>query len=586
MESVDENLQIGDWVRCKSRSTGKVYYFNKKSNESVWYDSSLPLNWAWGMVSDKGPKFYINLVSNIRQSEIPAASLDEEIVESSSKRPRIEKQMTGDISSTVQISTSTSPLEAVVGEIGAVVGAPRAKWPSNKMVKEPRMGFPVDRPFLPELLSSRDATLTSLVSPLSDAVKLILKQVLGEAKAKLKVRNHAKKKAAISQNLDTEFLTEQPMVIFDVGAGMGISTEFLLDECKASPNEVSTTEVYAIDLWDEAYWTGTLREFGHENVASALESLEVKDASGNILHSSISYESFCFFEHENSFSVTPVEMASTYAIEKLSYLEITPTLIYFDGDYHYKQVKDSLNKAIEKFPDAYIVGNSWDKSLGIRKAVQEVAIEKNKRIHVEQGIAWTFDVGLITESLNTQEENSKAITSAVDAKAAASLQVKNQDAETRQAQLVWLGKLFEVISNGGEASALQEAIGSHGRTWNEESKSWSEGDQCWIDIGDDDKRHMTPLMKAAKSGLFSVVRSLIDDYGANVNVRADRSLYTAILVAAYEGHDEIVKVLLARGADPMLPNKWGETAIQASEAKGRYETVEIMKQYIQDNRTN
>jgi ankyrin repeat protein len=105
--------------------------------------------------------------------------------------------------------------------------------------------------------------------------------------------------------------------------------------------------------------------------------------------------------------------------------------------------------------------------------------------------------------------------------------------------------------------------------------------EVWIDTCGDDKRHLTPLMRAAKQGRLGCLISLIEDHGAGVNVRADRSGYTALLVAAYEGQEDCVRALLARGADPLLTNKWGETAVTATEsAPGRGAILALLREAV------
>lgn len=100
-----------------------------------------------------------------------------------------------------------------------------------------------------------------------------------------------------------------------------------------------------------------------------------------------------------------------------------------------------------------------------------------------------------------------------------------------------------------------------------------------MDLGASDKRHTTALARAAKMGRLRCVCALIDEHGADVNVRADRSGYTALLVASYEGHTDVVRALLARGADPFLTNKWGETPLKAaSKATDREAVVALLRE--------
>jgi hypothetical protein len=70
------------------------------------------------------------------------------------------------------------------------------------------------------------------------------------------------------------------------------------------------------------------------------------------------------------------------------------------------------------------------------------------------------------------------------------------------------------------------------------------------------------LLKAAEGGDTAAIVSLLDK-GADINGRAD--IYnrneTALIRAADSGKDEVVKLLLARGANPNVPDSYGGTAL-------------------------
>jgi ankyrin repeat protein len=98
-----------------------------------------------------------------------------------------------------------------------------------------------------------------------------------------------------------------------------------------------------------------------------------------------------------------------------------------------------------------------------------------------------------------------------------------------------------------------------------------------MDLGGDDRRHLTPLMRACKNNRLDLVTALVDEHGAAVNVQAERSSLTALIVAAYDGNDELVKFLLKRGADPHLANKWGESAIVSARKHGKHATANLIE---------
>ena len=79
---------------------------------------------------------------------------------------------------------------------------------------------------------------------------------------------------------------------------------------------------------------------------------------------------------------------------------------------------------------------------------------------------------------------------------------------------------------------------------------------------------MTQLMKAVKSGDLPLVTNLIRQ-GVDVN-QADTNGDSPMIMAAYEGHDEILKVLLEAGADvSALDPGMKATALHAAAYAGR-----------------
>ena len=53
---------------------------------------------------------------------------------------------------------------------------------------------------------------------------------------------------------------------------------------------------------------------------------------------------------------------------------------------------------------------------------------------------------------------------------------------------------------------------------------------------------------------------------------------TALLFASFKGHTEIVKALLAKGADVNMKNNNGDTALMVASEKGFAEIVRLLKQ--------
>lgn len=84
----------------------------------------------------------------------------------------------------------------------------------------------------------------------------------------------------------------------------------------------------------------------------------------------------------------------------------------------------------------------------------------------------------------------------------------------------------------------------------------------------------SPLMWAALRD--RKVTSALIDGGASVNF-TDANRNTPVILAAGRGHADIVELLLARGADPLMANKEGLNALTTAEKKGYTELAELLK---------
>jgi len=124
---------------------------------------------------------------------------------------------------------------------------------------------------------------------------------------------------------------------------------------------------------------------------------------------------------------------------------------------------------------------------------------------------------------------------------------------------IWLGAVCEVLDAADDVEALRIAVGSHGRKPGAAAGAGTGPEpspECWIDEAGFGKRHLTVLMWASKRGRARCVAALIDEFGAGVNVQAPRSLLTALLSAAYEGHGEVVLALLVSKRTRALAKQW------------------------------
>jgi hypothetical protein len=397
------------------------------------------------------------------------------------------------------------------------------------------------------------------------------------------------------------------MVLLDVGAGGGASTAFLLD---AAAGAAGGAQVYALDLWDLGadYYVEQLRYFGNDGAAAAWAAGDLSGgdggrgggdggggeggggtasasaaapaaggAAGKAPPSAPRFQQFCarFWDAQEGGVVVPATFPAEYGLRYLHHhLDLQPALIYIDADLCKRGLRAVLDVVWAQWldpdvppvpgkaargPAPLLAGGGWDASEDVRAAVGEfVGAHGGLALHVEGGRAWTLAVGAVAE---TRNEVSGGGGGAVDAGAVDAVQVRGEAAERAAAVQVWQAAVFGAMEARGEdAGALRAAIASappETRAGGGGGPAWEAGP--WLDRGGNDKRHLTPLMRAAKLGKAALVAALIDEHGAGVNVQAPRSAFTALHLAVFEGHAATVEALLARGADTTLVNKWGES---------------------------
>ncbi len=81
-----------------------------------------------------------------------------------------------------------------------------------------------------------------------------------------------------------------------------------------------------------------------------------------------------------------------------------------------------------------------------------------------------------------------------------------------------------------------------------------------IDVNKADQRGWTALTLAANEGHVEIVRALLATPGIDVNAKMSRSGMTALMRAATKGHLDIVEILLNRGANVNEVDNEGRTA--------------------------
>ena len=95
-----------------------------------------------------------------------------------------------------------------------------------------------------------------------------------------------------------------------------------------------------------------------------------------------------------------------------------------------------------------------------------------------------------------------------------------------------------------------------------------------------DWRGSTALVDACEEGHVAVVKVLVEEGGANVNVAGSWGR-TPLSFACEEGHTEVVEMLLAAGGDPMGGAMGGATPLEMARIAGRVDIIDMLEQVLE-----
>jgi len=82
-----------------------------------------------------------------------------------------------------------------------------------------------------------------------------------------------------------------------------------------------------------------------------------------------------------------------------------------------------------------------------------------------------------------------------------------------------------------------------------------------LDVNKVYDKKKTALIRAVERRNTELVRLLVEDYGADVNIQPSKRPWIALHVAVENGNEEIVKILLDHGADLEIKDNWHMTPI-------------------------
>jgi len=97
------------------------------------------------------------------------------------------------------------------------------------------------------------------------------------------------------------------------------------------------------------------------------------------------------------------------------------------------------------------------------------------------------------------------------------------------------------------------------------------------DVAQEQIRKTNPLYYAASFGLTDVVRLFLEsEKDVDLNALGGRAISTALHVATYRDHIDVVRLLLERGADPNLCNESDEPPLYWASINGNQEMQDLL----------
>jgi len=100
--------------------------------------------------------------------------------------------------------------------------------------------------------------------------------------------------------------------------------------------------------------------------------------------------------------------------------------------------------------------------------------------------------------------------------------------------------------------------------------------KIWTGLERSDEKGSTALMIAALDGHESIVRLLIEAGGDVTDEIPDDNGWTALMCAAYDGHESIVRLLIEGGSDVMGRDDNGWTVLMIAAQDGHESTVRLL----------
>lgn len=177
-------------------------------------------------------------------------------------------------------------------------------------------------------------------------------------------REHNGLEDILDRHLDKK---DEPYLVCEIGSELGGSTRFFLDYL---PN----SKCVCIDPWPDEYKLP--QEFFSR-------SPKLKEANAS------PYQLFLHMCEDYKQRILPIRDYSINGLMRFAKMNLSPDIIYVDGDHRYLGVVSDLVLSLHLFPEALLVGDDWNFSSeysvykGIKKSVQKGVLDVSDHFGLE-----------------------------------------------------------------------------------------------------------------------------------------------------------------------------------------------------------
>lgn len=159
-----------------------------------------------------------------------------------------------------------------------------------------------------------------------------------------------------------QYTNANSRLVVEIGAWLGLSTRWL---AACAPN----AGIISIDTWK-----GSPEHLAAPELRAMLPTL---------------FETWQVNCWELRPQLLPLRMNSAEGLEEIAVAGLQPELIFIDGDHSFDAVTSDLRTALERFPQANLVGDDWDWP-DVRRAVESVCDPKGIVPRIE-GTTWVIE---------------------------------------------------------------------------------------------------------------------------------------------------------------------------------------------------